>query len=128
MAWPRSEGLTKRVIGPCEEPRVRATISRPFLSCSVFDESFLHFLKSFLVQSRHDEYEFGVCECFDRNRLLALDDQSFAGMYLHSVHLNFACRGHQIACVAFAEGITSLTASPKQDPVHFGVAANRQRA
>src|SRR5258706_16474237 len=27
-AWPRSEGLTSRVIGPCEEPRVQRTISR----------------------------------------------------------------------------------------------------
>ncbi len=38
-----------------------------------------------------DEYEFGVCECFDRNHLLVLDYQSLAGMHLHSADLNFAC-------------------------------------
>src|SRR6266849_4717462 len=34
-----------------------------------------------------DEYEFGVCECFDRNHLLVLDYQSLAGMHLHSADL-----------------------------------------
>jgi len=40
-----------------------------------------------------DKYEFGVCECLDRDHLLVLDYQSLAGMHLHPADLNFAyCR------------------------------------
>src|ERR1700721_1647171 len=74
-----------------------------------------------------DEYEFGACEGFDRNRLLVLDYQSLAGMHLNSADLNFACCRYQISRVSFAEGIACLAAIPKHGPVHFGVGANRQR-
>src|ERR1700732_3890616 len=115
MAWPRSEGLTNRVIGPCERPRVRATIARPFsfspflirVSCisKLLSRVRIRLRRHECSLSCDDKYEFGVGECFDRDHLLVLDNQSLAGMHPHSADLNFACCRYQIARVSFAEGI-----------------------